>query len=87
MSINVKRSKRHTPAKNENKSTASALKFHLICCLVLDQPRKTGLDMTEIVDWDIKNQLKQTNKSFQILRMLEELVLNKSHLWYIRYSD
>ena len=33
--------------------------------LVLVQPRKTSPDITEKnVDWDIKNQIKQTNKLF-----------------------
>ena len=33
---------------------------HIYPCLVLVQPKKTCPSMTKIVDWDIKNQTKQT---------------------------
>ena len=39
-----------------------SLARHIDPCLVLVQPRKTCPDITEkIVDWDVKNQIKQTN--------------------------
>ena len=39
----------------------------LILCLVLVQPRKTRPDMTEKnVDWDIKNQTKQSNTVVEV---------------------
>ena len=44
---------------------------HFILCLVMVQPRKTHPDMSDSknVDWDVKNQIQQTNKSRDIYRM------------------
>ena len=45
---------------------------HTNPCLVLVQPKKTCPNMTKIVDWDLKNQIKQTKETADSIRIYHE---------------
>ena len=49
-----------------------SLARHIHPCLVLVEPKKTCPNITKTVDWNVKNQIKQTKETADSIRIYHE---------------
>ena len=64
----------HSAVPHQSGGTVLCAQARHILCLVLVQPRKTHPDMTENVDWDVKNQNKTMWMYFIVVCSMDEYI-------------